>query len=1103
MYAPRDWPQYINTWGTTFLVGPFLFPALAGYICAGTGSWRDAFKVLAGFYGLSTILILLFGRETFYNKPTGTQQTNRVKALFGIGNTELPKGRTLSSSTINIIKLIFTAPILLVGLSTMVNFTWPIGITTTIDGFVRSSPYLFNDVQDASIRFAGVIGALLGFVFGYFFNEWIYNGSGGKRKAHWRSEYRLHGVWLPIGSMVFGLLTYGLTLNYGKSWVGLAIGWVMVNIGLVGSTVAITAFALEKYPNQAAVVSAIINMWRTSGGFAVGYFQPSWITKNGVAAVFATQAAVVAIRCLSTSNGRASGHNRWSKIRHDKGANDKVKSREHGGADPSLNSKLAIAIANAKRGQLSKSSIESAIAKGQGKSLSGAPLENVTVEAMLPHGVAAMIEYQTESKAKVLQDIRALISRKGGSITPTAYMFERKGKIWFRQEVEGGGPGLDVDHVLEEAIEAGATDVMGEDGQVVVETEPADVMAVSERLQERLNAQVERVEIIMEAKQDAMVDLDTAQLAELEGLIETIEDEPSLQNVYMDASESLQSWQEAFEKHSIVETRSIEKQLRLSIANDKGRLRNLVGDNYRELLGTADRIVLLDKQTREAERQIYEIGQQCQPPVTQHDPSKAQLEKLRKVLLLDNPSSSTMVDTLYYLLESLQVIKNLAGRTLLEALGNLQKQPIWESQPLQSLEWLDLKSLVVLLPEELRSFTPFFKRTPLAPRDVQQMLEGWADEARILWLSSLKQHMFRTESGADLLQLRQSLYTTLLPLYFSTPGRRELFQAIRKAIEGRMHVLATNRCVSLSHVVSRFEKYVRVPQAAPSLWQPELAKLSLNDGGQKLIQQVWSRYTGRPVSQAKALRRITRWISSVEDMQDEFDKLRNIRWREHLEDADDEQDDEAQAILDALAQKDPVSYTGHLQQTLVAALGAYEEKVSDSVEELGMQGDHTLEAVSLLRITRDSLNLLRRAFRDHQFEQVRAKLPHLYGIIANGVVARLVQSEDQASTIPPASSLDDVPSPRTFAFIQKLCAVMLDVGNTDIWSADVVNAVQRAVTGYIFQDEKRKHFMETSFDEDYIRTVLGQRSAGESRSKAADAYWARTKLLFGVLAPQS
>lgn len=234
MYHPVDWPRKINIWGTTFLVGPFLGPALAGYILGGS-NWRISFGVLAALYFVSSCMILIFAQETYYNKATKTQQTNRVKALFGIGNTNLPKATTLSASTIKLIKLIFTPPILLVGIATMVNFTWPIGITTTIDSFVRAPPYLFNDVQDASIRFAGVIGALLGFVFGYFFNQWIFNS--GTRKQHWRSEYRLHGVWFPIGSMVIGLIVYGLTLNFAKSWVGLAFGWVMVNIGLVGSTV--------------------------------------------------------------------------------------------------------------------------------------------------------------------------------------------------------------------------------------------------------------------------------------------------------------------------------------------------------------------------------------------------------------------------------------------------------------------------------------------------------------------------------------------------------------------------------------------------------------------------------------------------------------------------------------------------------------------------------------------------------------------------------------------------------------------------------------------------------------------------------------------------
>lgn len=310
MYAPREWPTMINIWASTFLVGPFLGPAIAGYIGEGTHSWRIPFGVLAALYGLSTIIILLFGRETFYDKATKTQQQNKIKALMGVGNTRLPKLSTMAASSAEVITLAFlTPPLLLVGLCTMVNFTWPIGITTTFDIFIHSPPYLFGNIAAASMRFAAVIGALLGFAFGYLFNKWIYNS--GTRKEHWRSEYRLHGVWVPIGSMFFGLLVYGLTLAHGKSWVGLAFGWAMVNVGLIATTVyvslppvkdlanifhsAITAFALEKYPTHATVVSAIINGWRTTGGFSVGYFQPTWIATSGIAAVFGTQAAVVAV----------------------------------------------------------------------------------------------------------------------------------------------------------------------------------------------------------------------------------------------------------------------------------------------------------------------------------------------------------------------------------------------------------------------------------------------------------------------------------------------------------------------------------------------------------------------------------------------------------------------------------------------------------------------------------------------------------------------------------------------------------------------------------------------------------------------------------------
>ncbi|PKX92340.1 putative MFS transporter [Aspergillus novofumigatus IBT 16806] len=288
MYEPKDWPQMINIWGTTFLIGPFLGPALAGYIGAGS-NWKASFGVLTAFYALSTVPIFLFGYETYYARGHQCQRNSRLQSMVGIKNHNLPVGRTLAYWTKTLAIHIFKFPLLLTGIATMVNFCWPIGITVTVSTFVAQPPYLFNTVQSASLRWAPIIGGLLGYAFGYWFNGWIENS----RQQTWRPEYRLHGVWVAIGVMACGLLTYGMTLNYHKHWIGLAFGWLMVVFGMISSTVSITAYNLEKYPDQSTVVSAIINAWRTASGFSVGYFQPSWIAKDGTAAVFGTQVAVV------------------------------------------------------------------------------------------------------------------------------------------------------------------------------------------------------------------------------------------------------------------------------------------------------------------------------------------------------------------------------------------------------------------------------------------------------------------------------------------------------------------------------------------------------------------------------------------------------------------------------------------------------------------------------------------------------------------------------------------------------------------------------------------------------------------------------------------
>lgn len=62
---------------------------------------------------------------------------------------------------------------------------------------------------------------------------------------------------------------------------------------LVPTILILLAYALDVFPDTAVQASALLNIFRTTGGFIVNYFQVEWAQKNGAAVSFGTQAAVV------------------------------------------------------------------------------------------------------------------------------------------------------------------------------------------------------------------------------------------------------------------------------------------------------------------------------------------------------------------------------------------------------------------------------------------------------------------------------------------------------------------------------------------------------------------------------------------------------------------------------------------------------------------------------------------------------------------------------------------------------------------------------------------------------------------------------------------
>ena len=187
-----------------------------------------------------------------------------------------------------------------------------------------------------------------------------------------------------------------------------------------------------------------------------------------------------------------SGHSKWNNIKHKKEKNDAAKAGiftkigkeiavavRAGGGDPNSNSKLRELIAKAKANNIPNDNIERAIKKSLDKD--GASYEEMTYEGYGPGGVAVIVEAATDSKNRTAADVRHYFSKFGGNLGAmgcVSYLFAEKGVIIVADE----DAEIEEDKLMEDALEAGATDFEGDEGVFEIYTEPDDVYAISETL---------------------------------------------------------------------------------------------------------------------------------------------------------------------------------------------------------------------------------------------------------------------------------------------------------------------------------------------------------------------------------------------------------------------------------------------------------------------------------------------------------------------------------------------------------------------------------------------------------------------------------------------
>lgn len=233
------------------------------------------------------------------------------------------------------------------------------------------------------------------------------------------------------------------------------------------------------------------------------------------------------------------GHSKWANIQHRKGAQDKkraklftkfgreltIASRE-GGSDPNFNPRLRLAIEKAKAGNMPKDIMERAIKKGSGE-LEGVEFIETRYEGYGPAGTAFIVDCVTDNKNRTASEIRTAFSRKGGNLGTdgaVAWMFKKQGIITIKNE------NIDEEEFMMTALEAGAEDVVENDGYFEVITDYTQLQTVLENLKDG-GYKYEDAEISMIAENTVEItDIDTAK--KVLALFDALEDLDDSQNVY-------------------------------------------------------------------------------------------------------------------------------------------------------------------------------------------------------------------------------------------------------------------------------------------------------------------------------------------------------------------------------------------------------------------------------------------------------------------------------------------------------------------------------------------------------------------------------------------
>jgi YebC/PmpR family DNA-binding regulatory protein len=208
---------------------------------------------------------------------------------------------------------------------------------------------------------------------------------------------------------------------------------------------------------------------------------------------------------------------------------DIVMAVKEGGPDPDSNSRLRAVIQNAKAVNMPKDNVERAIKKASDKGQGD--YKEVIFEGYAPHGIAILVETATDNNTRTVANVRACFNKCDGSLgTSGSVVFMFDHTCNFRVNAEG----LDPEELELELIDFGAEEVFDDEDGIIIYAPFESFGALQSELERR---EIEILSSGFERIPQVLTDLTEEQQADVEKLLERLEEDDDVQNVYHNMKE--------------------------------------------------------------------------------------------------------------------------------------------------------------------------------------------------------------------------------------------------------------------------------------------------------------------------------------------------------------------------------------------------------------------------------------------------------------------------------------------------------------------------------------------------------------------------------------